>query len=72
MPRRSKPLMIAPLIPLLGIVGLFGIERFGGSRLLPGFVVAWCLLLAALFAYVLSKLLDARRARAAARKWSSR
>ncbi len=63
MPRRSKPLMIAPLIPLLGIIGLFGIERLHGTRLLSGFVITWCLLLAALFAYVLNRMLEARRTR---------
>ena len=63
MPRRSQPLMIAPLIPLLGVAGLFGVERFHGTRLLPPFVVTWSLLLAALFAYVLHKTVEARRTR---------
>lgn len=75
MPRRSKPLMIAPAVPLLGIVGLFGLERLHGTRLLPGFVITWCLLLFALFAYVLKKALEARRLRAGRtgeRKGSSR
>ena len=65
MPRRSKPLIIAPLIPLLGIVGVFGVERFHGTRLLPPFVVTWSLLLAALFTYVMNKTLAARRLRSA-------
>ena len=64
MRRRSKPLMIAPLIPLLGILGLFGIERFGGTRLLPAFVVTWVSLMAALFVYVLRNMIEARKLRA--------
>ena len=63
MPRRSKPLMIAPLVPLLGIVGLFGVERFHGTRLLPAFVVTWFLLLAGLFGYVLQQVVRARQRR---------
>ena len=63
MPRRSKPLLIAPLIPLLGIVGLFGVERFHGTRLLPAFVVTWALLLAGMFSYVLQQLVRARQRR---------
>lgn len=56
--------MIAPLIPLLGIIGIFGLERLHGTRYLPAFVIVWCMLLAALFAYVLNKTLEARRHRA--------
>ena len=63
MPRRSKPLMIAPLIPLLGMAGIFGAEQLHGTRWLAAFVIVWCMLLAALFAYVLSKALEARRHR---------
>ena len=60
-PRRSLPLLIAPLIPLLGIVGIFGAQQLRGSRYLSAFVVAWCLVLAALFTYVLSQALEAKR-----------
>lgn len=63
MPRRSRPLLIAPLIPLLGIVGIFGVDQFHGTRFLSAFVVVWCVLFAALFAHVLTRALEARRAR---------
>ena len=60
---RSKPLTIAPLIPLLGLVGILGINRLHGTPYLIPFVVAWALLLAALFAYVFTKMMEAKRAR---------
>ncbi len=63
MPRRSKPFLIAPLIPLLGIIGIMGIEQLHGTRYLSAFVVVWCILLGGLFAYVLTRALEARRLR---------
>lgn len=63
MPRRSRPLLIAPLIPLLGVVGIFGLEELHGTRYLTAFVVVWCMALAALFTYVLNKALEARKRR---------
>ena len=63
MPRRSRPFLIAPLIPLLGVVGIFGIDQLHGTRYLNMFVIIWCLLLAGLFAYVLTRALDTRRRR---------
>lgn len=63
MARRSKPLRIASALPLLGIVGIFGIDRLHGKPYLAGFVIIWALLLAALFVYVFSKMLEAKRAR---------
>jgi hypothetical protein len=60
---RSQPLMIAPAIPLLGIAGIFGIDRLHGTPYLPAFVITWALLLAALFVYVFTRMLRARRAR---------
>jgi hypothetical protein len=63
MSRRSAPLKIAPLIPLLGLVGLFGIEKLHSTPFLPAFVITWFLLLAALFTYVFSKMMQARRTR---------
>ena len=59
--RRSRPFLIAPLIPLLGIVGIFGVQQMHGTRYLSAFVVVWCIVLAALFTYVLSQALEARR-----------
>ena len=61
--RRSKPLLIAPAVPLLGIAGLFGIERFHGTALLPAFVITWLLLMAAFLVYVFRKMMEAKRRR---------
>ena len=63
MRRRSKPLMIAPLIPLLGIVGFFGVDRWQHTRYLAPFVVVWCMLFAGLFIYIAARTLEARRIR---------
>lgn len=63
MPKRSKPLVIAPLIPLLGIVGFIGVDHFQHTRYLVPFVVAWCALFAALFSYIAVRTLEARRVR---------
>jgi prepilin signal peptidase PulO-like enzyme (type II secretory pathway) len=60
-PRRSKPLVIAPLIPLLGIAGFIGVDRLQHTRYLAPFVVVWCLLFAALFIYIAARTLKARR-----------
>jgi hypothetical protein len=61
---RSRPLTIAPLIPLLGLAGILGIDRLHHTRFLPAFVIAWGLLFAALSVYVFNKMIEARRARA--------
>ncbi len=61
--RRSRPFLIAPLIPFVGIVGIFGVEQLHGTRYLSAFVVVWCLAFAALFSYVLERALEARRLR---------
>lgn len=63
MPRRSKPLVIAPLIPLLGIVGFYGVDRLHHTRYLAPFVVVWALLFAGLFIYIAARTLEARRVR---------
>jgi prepilin signal peptidase PulO-like enzyme (type II secretory pathway) len=62
-PRRSKPLVIAPLIPLLGIVGFIGVDRLQHTAYLVAFVVVWCILFAALFIYIAVRTLEARRVR---------
>ncbi len=64
MAKRSKPLLVAPLIPFLALAGIFGIERLHGSRHFSAFVMVWCVLFAGLFAYVLQQALEARRRRA--------
>jgi hypothetical protein len=63
MPRRSKALMIAPLIPLLGILGFIGVDQLQHTRFLAAFVVVWVLLFAALFVYIGTRALEARRLR---------
>lgn len=63
MPRRSKPLVIAPLIPLLGIVGFVGVDQLQHTRYLIAFVVVWVVLFAGLFVYIASRMLEARRLR---------
>ncbi len=45
MRRRSKPLLIAPLIPLLSFLGILGLDQMHGSRYLPLVVIVWCLLM---------------------------
>lgn len=63
MRRRSKPLVVAPLIPLLGIAGFIGVDKFQHTRYLTPFVVMWCMLFAALFIYIAARTLEARRLR---------
>lgn len=63
MPRRSKALVIAALIPVLGIVGLIGVDQLQHTRYLVPFVVVWCVLFATLFIYIASRTLEARRIR---------
>lgn len=63
MPRRSKALVIAPLIPILGTIGLVGVNRFQHTRYLAAFVVVWCVLFAALLLYIVTRTLEARRMR---------
>ena len=63
MPRRSKALVVAPLIPVLGIIGFLGVDRLRRTRYLTPFVVLWCMLFAALFVYIAAKTLEARRVR---------
>jgi prepilin signal peptidase PulO-like enzyme (type II secretory pathway) len=63
MPRRSRPLTIAPLIPLLAIIGFLGVNQLHRSRFLTVFVIVWSLLFAALLIYVFTKMMEAKRAR---------
>lgn len=63
MPKRSKPLVIAPLIPLLAVAGFVGVSGLQHTHYLAPFVVGWCMLFAALFVYIASRTLAARRVR---------
>lgn len=58
---RSKPMLIAPLIPLLAILGIFGVDFLFKSRYLVEFIIVWCALLAALTVYIFRQVLAARR-----------
>ena len=60
-PRRSKPLLIAPLIPAWAVVGFFVSEWLRGTRLYLPFVVAWGLLAFCFAGYILRQALEARR-----------
>ena len=64
MPRRSKPLLIASFIPPLVAFRIIAADRLHGTRLLPVFVFLSALTFLVLLVYVISKTLDARRARA--------
>jgi hypothetical protein len=63
MRRRSKALVVAPLIPLLGLVGFIGVDKLQHTRYLVPFVVLWCMLFAVLFIYIAVRTLEARRVR---------
>lgn len=63
MRKRSKALVTAPLIPLLGIAGFFGVNQLQHTSYLVPFVIVWCMLFAALFIYIAARTLEARRAR---------
>ncbi len=60
---RSKPLLLASLVPLWAILGIYAAETLRGTRFLSPFVIAWALLAAAFFGYVLRQTLAARRSR---------
>lgn len=61
--KRSKPMLIAPLIPFWGIIAFYGVDELHGTRYLIPFVVLMLLLLGTLFTWVLNGTLQARRAR---------
>lgn len=67
MSRRSKPLLIAPLVPLLSFAGILGLDQFRGSRYLHVFVILWCAAMAALTVYVIRQAMAARRLQKGAR-----
>ena len=61
-PRRSRPLLIAPLIPAWAILGLFAVDPLHGTAYFLPFVVFWSLLGFALFGYIARKAIGARQA----------
>ena len=66
--RRSKPLFIAPLIPLWGVLSFVGIQQFAGTRYEAPFLVFVAVLFAGLFSYVATHVIKARRERRLIRK----
>ena len=62
--RRSRPFLIAPLIPGWAILGFFGVEQTHGSAYFLTFAVLWSGLGLALFGYILRQALAARRRQA--------
>ncbi len=62
--RRSKPLLIAPLIPAWAILGIFASESLHGTRYFVPFLALWSVLLVVLFGYILRQAIVARRNKA--------
>lgn len=60
---RSKPLLIAPVVPMWGIVAFFGAEQLHGTRYMMPFVFVMALAIVGLFAYVAKQAMRARRPR---------
>lgn len=58
---RSRPLLMAPLIPGWAILGFLGIERTQGSAYFLPFAVLWSVLGFALFGYILRQAIAAKR-----------
>ena len=67
---RSKPLIIATFLPLLGLLSIVAVQHLRGTGYLPAFVIAWSLMMAGLLVYVISQTLQARRARPSRRNVS--
>ena len=61
-------MIIAPLIPLWGVVAFAGLQQFAGTRYLAFFLVMMAMLFIALFGYVATHVVKTRRARSLARK----
>ncbi len=58
---RSKPLLIAPLIPAWAMIGIFVSESVHGSMYFLPFLILWSLLALLLFGYILREMLAAKR-----------
>ena len=59
--RRSRPLLIAPLIPGWAILGFFGVEQTQGRAYFLPFAVLWSALGFVLFGYILRETIAAKR-----------
>lgn len=58
---RSRPLLIAPLIPGWAILGFFGVEQMHDTIFLLPFAVFWSVLGLGLFGYILRQAIAAKR-----------
>lgn len=54
-------MLIAPLIPFLAILGIFGVDLLFKSRWLVEFIIVWCALMLALTVYIARQVIAARR-----------
>ncbi len=61
MPRRTKPMLIAPLIPMMGFLGILGLDEFHGTRWAHAVIGAWCVVMLGLTVYVVRQMMQARR-----------
>lgn len=66
--KRSRPVFIAPLIPLWGGLAFLGLQQFAGTRYLPPFLALVGLTFLLLFGYIARQVISARRLRQATRK----
>ena len=58
---RSKPLLIAPLIPGWAILGFLGVEQMHGTVYFVPFAVLWSALGLLLFGYIFRQAIAAKR-----------
>ena len=58
---RSRPLLIAPLIPGWAVLGFFGVERMHGTVYWLPFAVLWSAVGLAFFGYILRQAIAAKR-----------
>lgn len=66
--RRIRPMMIAPLIPIWGLLGFLGVEHLGGTHWFAPFLLLMGGLFVLLFGFVARQAISARRLRRATRK----
>ena len=59
--RFSRPLFVAPAIPLWGMLSFLGVTRLTGTPYVVPFVVCMCVLFVALFTYVARQAMRAKR-----------
>ena len=58
---RSRPLLIAPLIPAWAILCFFGAEQMHGTAYFLAFAMLWSALGLALFGYIVRQAIAAKR-----------